>query len=124
MPITDKYLQMILPRLAINDQQKVETKTVKGSYGYAFACPFCQFMCDTETSRDRRVAHLYLMSQKESFVWTFFCNRKRSDECRKSMSFPNFLAMFDSDLFNQFQAERFHGRTTDIGHVIKNPKFK
>jgi hypothetical protein len=121
MTITEKYLEMILPTLAVNKDQRVEPKIIKGLRGYAFPCPFCQFRCDKESSRNRRVA--YLIPHAESYSWTFYCHRHKTDECQTSRSFPNFLAMYNPELYRQYQMERYHSGTTGKGHNIKNPKF-
>ena len=121
MTITEKYLQMILPTLAVNNNQRVEKTLVKGLHGYAFPCPFCQFRCDKESSRNRRVA--YLLPHKESFSWTFYCHRHGTPECQTSRSFSNFLAMYNPDLYKQYQMEKYHSGTTGKGHNTANPKL-
>tara|TARA_Y100001978_G_C23361753_1_gene276841 strand:+ start:78 stop:458 length:381 start_codon:yes stop_codon:yes gene_type:complete len=121
MTITEKYLDMILPTLAVTSEQRVVRKVIKGLHGYAFPCPFCQFMCEKDSSRNKRCA--YLIPHKESFSYTFMCHRHKTPECQTSRSFSNFLAMYNPDLYKKYQMERFHAGTTGKGHNLKNPKF-
>jgi len=120
MTITEKYLQMILPTLAVTENQRVDKKMVNGLWGYSFPCPFCQFQCETDSARNKRVA--YLLPHKESFSWTFYCHRHKTPECQTSRSFSNFLAMYNPSLFKKYQMEKYHSGTTGKGHNTADPK--
>ena len=121
LTITEKYLHQVLPYLAIAEGGEVTTKTIKGLTAYEFPCPFCGYLQEKDRNKRKRCA--MLIPHKESFGYTFNCLRKRSEECRSSRSFPNFLAMFNPKLFDQYQIERFHAGTTGKGHNIASPKF-
>ena len=107
MSVTEKYLQIVLKYyIAQYPNQEYERKLIKGLWGYSMPCPFCSLMCDSEFGMNRKVA--YFVPQKDSFNWYFNCNRSRSPECRRSSSFPNFLAMLNPDLFRKYQKEAFN----------------
>jgi len=121
MTITEKYIKKILPLLTLSNDSEVSTKLIDGLIAYEFACPFCGYLQSKERHKRKKVA--ILLPHKESYGYTFFCHRKRSEECRSSRSFPNFLAMFNQSLFNKYQKERFHAGTVGKGHNIASPKF-
>jgi len=120
MTITEKYLQKILPTLAVTEDQRVDKKIVNGLMGYSFPCLFCQFQCETDSARNKRVS--YLLPHKENFSWTFYCHRHKTPECQTSRSFSNFLAMYNPSLFKKYQMERYHSGTTGKGHNTADPK--
>jgi len=117
MTITEKYLQKILPYLAIAEGAEVRSKTIKGLNAYEFPCPFCCYKHKKEWKRKKRVGMFFY--EKNTFSYRFNCLR-----CGEKMLFPEFLQKFDSRLFNKYQMERFHAGTTGKGHTLEHPKFK
>jgi|TARA_R100001443_G_scaffold7644_2_gene16986 hypothetical protein len=121
MTITEKYIQMILPYLAIAEGSEVREKRIKGLIAYEFPCPFCSYLQTKDRHKRKRCS--MLLPHKESFTYTFNCLRKGSNECESPRSFPNFLSMHNPSLFKQYQMERFHAGTTGKGHNCSTPKF-
>ena len=83
--------------------------TDMGAHGqktYNFKCPWCYHFFDGIDARERKCASL--VPSQDRYEWKFICMRSRSQECRRihgGRSLYNFLAMYDHDLFTQYQLE-------------------
>ena len=104
--LNEKYLYKVLPYLNGADGGSCKTKTFSnGLQGYEFPCPFCSVNQSKLTKKKKGVA--YLLPHKESFSWTFYCHRKQSSECNcGGKNFPQFLAMINQSLFQQYLKEK------------------
>ena len=102
MTITEKYIQLILPYL----DDEIETELINGLTAYKFSCPFCSYFVNSPECRNRQLASLVPI--EGSYDYKFICMRSGSPECRRiygGRSFGNFLAMYNPDLFRQYQLD-------------------
>ncbi len=113
MTSTEKYIQLIVPYLATAEGATVETKQMNGATAYMFPCPFCSHLTTTSGQKKDKKRTAILMPRRESkYVYVFKCHRGYSPECaRGARNFHNFLAMFNADLFNQYQLEMNNRRS-------------
>ena len=106
MTITEKYIKKIIPYLCAGENEEVETVLVNGLYSYKFPCPFCSYFVNNPECRNRQLASLVPI--EGSYDYKFICKRSGSPECRRihgGRSFYNFLAMYNPDLFRQYQLD-------------------
>ena len=94
-----------MPYLAGPDGGEIETFTSpQGLIGYKFPCCFCSCFVRTEHLRLRQIASL--TPSTDSIDYLFKCRRGFSKECRGGpRTFHNFLAFYNSSLFNQYKKE-------------------
>ena len=100
MKTSDKYVELIIPRL------DADLEIINGQKTYNFKCPWCYHFFDGIDARERKCASL--VPSQDRYEWKFICMRSRSQECRRihgGRSLYNFLAMYDHDLFTQYQLE-------------------
>ena len=123
MTLNERYIQLLIPYLAVAEGSSVEPKQFKDGVGWVFPCPFCSSKQTKSYKKSNRVGALMPNQTRHSFVYC--CSRKQSPECSTNRSFPNFLKMLNPDLFRKYHQEREERGTTGKGHDIApyNPIF-
>ena len=107
MTITEKYIQQIVPLLAVAEGSKVSTKQMNGAIAYLFPCPFCSHLNTQSGKQKPRKQTAILMPRRESkWVYTFKCHRGGSSQCSgAAVSFNNFLHEYNKPIFKRYQLE-------------------
>ena len=106
--ITEKYINLVLPLLAGEEDGEVGFFYANGHIAYRFPCPFCQCFYDSKEIRNAQMGEIFFDTgmKYSSTDWSFRCRRRGSLECRGgTKSFYTFLAMFNPSLFDEYQKE-------------------
>ena len=98
--IGKKYREIILQKYFDNPVLKGTSQCPK----WVSPCPFCSSGRKSESKRNEKVAALLWNETQKS--WVFTCRRKAC--LHRTLSFPKLMERLDSQLFLEYQQERFH----------------
>ena len=109
MTITEKYIQKIVPLLAIAEGAKVTTKQKNGGTAYLFPCPHCSHL-KTSSGKKKPTKRTAILSPRNECKWVYYfkCQRGGTPKCNGAgvRTFDNFLYHYNKPLSNQYQLEK------------------
>ena len=84
--------------------------TFAGKPKFSFPCPFCSYTRQKNSKRSAKCAALFWVEKRGCY--RFSCFNKGSTVCADTLEYPRFLEELDSNLFREYQLQRFHEGTT------------
>ena len=111
--IDKEYREFILQKYFNNPVLKGTSQCPK----WVSPCPFCSSARKSESKRNEKVAALLWNETQRS--WVFSCRRKTC--LHRTLSFPKLIERLNTQLFLEYQQERFHAGSTGFQTNCPNP---